>query len=80
MNALKKAFINAPILIHFNSNKQVLVKVDVFDYVFVGILSQYDDNDILHPIAFFSKKHFSTECNYEIYDKELMTIIRCFEK
>jgi ABC-type Zn uptake system ZnuABC Zn-binding protein ZnuA len=35
---------------------------------------------VLHPVAFFSKKHSETECNYEIYDKELMAIIRCFEE
>ena len=34
----------------------------------------------LHPVAFFSKKHSPAECNYEIYDKELMAIIRCFEE
>ena len=41
-------------------------------------MSQHDDNSILHPVAFFSKKHTPVECNYEIYDKELMAIIRCF--
>ncbi|KAG0161663.1 hypothetical protein PDIDSM_2095 [Penicillium digitatum] len=40
----------------------------------------YDDAGILHPIAFFSKKHSAAECNYEIYDKELLAIIRCFEE
>jgi len=34
----------------------------------------------LRPIAFFSKKHSVTEYNYEIYDKELLAIIRCFEE
>jgi hypothetical protein len=34
----------------------------------------------LRPVAFFSKKHSVTECNYEIYDKELLAIIRCFEE
>ena len=34
----------------------------------------------LHPVAFFSKKHSPTECNYEIYDKELMAIVRAFEE
>ena len=45
-----------------------------------GILSQRDDNGILHPVAFFSKKHSLAECNYEIYDKELIAIVRCFEE
>ncbi len=39
----------------------------------------YDKSGIIQPVAYFSKKHSPTECNYEIYDKELMAIIRCFE-
>ena len=57
-----------------------MVETDASDYVSAGILSQFDDNGILHPVAYFSKKHSSAECNYEIYDKELMAIIRAFEE
>jgi hypothetical protein len=31
-------------------------------------------------VTYFSKTLSSAECNYEIYDKELLTIIRCFEQ
>lgn len=31
-------------------------------------------------MAYFSKKYSPAECNYEIYDKELMAIIRAFEE
>jgi len=34
----------------------------------------------LRPVTFFSKKHSVTEYNYEIYDKELLAIIRYFEE
>ena len=43
-------------------------------------MSQYNANGILHLVTFFSKKHSPAECNYEIYDKELMAIIHCFEE
>ena len=43
-------------------------------------MSQYDNNGVLHPVAYLSKKYLPAECNYEIYDKELIAIIRCFEK
>ena len=56
------------------------METDASDYVSAGILSQYDDNGILHPVAFFSKKYSPAECNYEIHDKELMAIVRCFEE
>jgi hypothetical protein len=56
------------------------VETDASDYMSAGMLSQYNDDGILHPVAFFSKKHSPAECNYEIYDKELMAIIRAFKE
>ena len=38
------------------------------------ILLQYDSSGLLRPVAFYSEKHSPGECNYEIYDKELMAI------
>jgi len=60
--------------------KGLHIETDASDYVYAGSLSQLDDNGILHPIAFFSKKHTPAECNYEIYDKELLAIVRSFEE
>jgi hypothetical protein len=77
---LKKAFTMAPVLRHFDYERQIIVETDASDYVSAGVLSQYDDEGILHPVAFFSKKHTLAECNYEIYDKELMAIVRAFEE
>jgi hypothetical protein len=31
-------------------------------------------------VAFFSKKHSPAECNYDIYDKELMAFIKALEE
>jgi len=77
---LKKAFTSAPILRHFDYDREIIVETDASDYVSAGILSQHDDDGVLHPVAFYSKKHSPAECNYEIYDKELMAIIRAFEE
>ena len=79
-NALKKAFTSDVILRHYNSDLKIIVETDVSDYVSEGILSQYDKNDVLHLIAYFFKKHNSAECNYEIYDKELMIIVCTFKE
>jgi hypothetical protein len=65
---------------YFNYEKEVIVETDASDHVSAGILSQYDDDGVLRPVAFFSKKHFPQEVNYEIYGKELLAIIRAFEK
>ena len=77
---LKHRFISAPILMHFDVEKEIIVETNASDYFSAGIMSQYNDNGVLHPVAYFSKKHLPAECNYEIYDKELMAIIRCFEE
>jgi hypothetical protein len=76
---MKKTVTEAPILKHFDRTKTSYVEADASDYVTSGVLSQMDDDSILHPVAFFSKRLCPAECNYEIYDKELLAIIRCFE-
>jgi len=73
-------FITASILMHYNSNLLVTVKIDVFDYVVIEVMSQRDDNEQLRSVIYFSFKMLFTECNYEIYDKKLLAIIRAFEK
>lgn len=78
--SLKTAFTTAPILRHFDPDRHIVLETDASDYVSAGVLSQPDANGVLHPVAFYSKKHSPAECNYEIYDKELMAIVRSFEE
>ena len=77
---LKLTFIIAFILIHFDFDKKTWIETDVSNYVVVAILSQKKKNDQLHFVAFMSKKMSFAKCNYEIYDKKLLIIIRTFEK
>ena len=77
---LKKAFTNAPALAHFNPDLETWVETDASDYVVAAILSQRDLQGVLRPVAYLSKKMSPQECNYEIYDKELLAIVRAFEE
>jgi len=76
---MKKRMTEAPILRHFDQNREAILETDSSDYVNGGILSQYDDEGTLHPMAYYSKNLSPAECNYEIYDKKLLAIIRAFE-
>ena len=76
---MKKAVTSAPVLRHFDRERKAVLETDSSDYVNGGVLSQYDDDGVLHPVAFFSKSMLPAECNYEIYDKELLAIIKCLE-
>ena len=77
---LKQRVCEALILRHFDPNEQCFVEIDSSDYVNAGVLSQPDREGILHPVAYFSRRMSPAECNYKIYDKELLAIIRCFEE
>ncbi len=76
---LKDAVTRAPVLKHFDRTKEAVLETDSSDYVNGGVLSQYDDDGVLHPVAYYSKNLTPAECNYHIYDKELLAIIRCLE-
>jgi hypothetical protein len=77
---LKNTFTSAAILARFDPNCDVIVETDTSNYVSAGVLSQYDDDGILHPVAYFPKKHSQAEYNYEIYDKEPIAIVCTFEE
>jgi len=73
-------FTTAPTLRHFDHSREVVIETNASDYVSAGVLSQQDDEGALHPVALFLKKHSPAECNYDIYDKELMAIIKALEE
>jgi hypothetical protein len=72
---LKKFFVSAPLLHHLDSERKIVVETDASNLVIFRVLSQYDDDNILHPVAYFSRKHSLTEISCDIYDKELLAIV-----
>jgi hypothetical protein len=77
---LKHAFISAPVLAQFDPDKETVLETDSSGYCTGGIMSQYDNEGVLRPVAFFSKKNNPAECNYEIHDKEMLAIIKCLQE
>ena len=76
--SLKSAFCHPTFLPHPNEKKPFVVETDASDYAIGGILSQYNDENELCPVAFYSRQMISAEKNYEIYDKELLAVFACF--
>jgi len=76
---MKKRMIEVSILRHFDQNRKAILETDSFDYVNDDILSQYDDEETLHSMIYYSKNLSLAECNYEIYDKKLLAIICAFK-
>ncbi len=76
---LKQQMMTALVLKHFNSIRKVILKTNFLNYVNDEVLSQYNDENILHSVILYSKNMILAECNYEIYDKELLIIICCLK-
>jgi len=73
-------FATAPALCNFDHHREVIIETDASVSVSAGVLSQCNDEGVWHPVAYFSKKHTPAECNYDIYDKEVMVIITALEE
>ena len=73
---LKKRFTEEPVLAMPDHTKPFQIECDASKYATGVVLTQLDSNGDRHPCAFISKTFSLTERNYEIYDRELMAIIR----
>ena len=72
---LKVAFTTAPVLAHFHPDRPSTIETDASDFAIAAIISQPDENGVMHPIAFHSRKLTPPELNYEIHDKEMLAIV-----
>ena len=73
-------FTEISVLMQFNSNHKTIMKTDFFKYIIDELLQQYDDQDFLCLCVFFSCKNRDAECNYKIYNKKLLIIVKCLRE
>jgi len=71
---MKRCMIETFILRHFDQTHETILEINSFNYVNDEVLFQYNDKEVLHLIVFYSKNMSFAECNYKIYDKELLTV------
>lgn len=79
-NSLKTAFTTSPVLIMPDVQKPFRVESDASGFATEAVLSQQGDNNEWHPCAYLSQSMSPAERNYDIYDKELLSIIRALEE
>jgi len=78
---LKQNVTSAPVLISPDSTRPFRIEADSSDFATGAVLSQVSEEDgKWHPIAFYSKSLTPVEWNYKIHDKEMLAIIRAFQK
>lgn len=58
---------------------QIVIKTDTSNYVLRAILSLYFADSNIHSIAFHFYPFSASELNYNIHNKELLTIFEAFK-
>ena len=76
---LKERFTKEPILAAPDIDKKIRIEVDVSDYAMGSVLSMECEDGLWRPVAFLSKSLNETERNYEIYNKEMLAVMRGLE-
>jgi hypothetical protein len=77
---LKQAFTVAPVLAHFDPELKTWIETNLSNTVTAAVLSQVQTDGVLKPVAFILQKMLSAECNYAIYNKDLIAIVKAFEE
>ena len=77
---LKKRFTEEPVLMMPDQTRPFQIETDASKYATGAVLTQLDSNGDRHPVSFISKTLSPAERNYEIYDRELLAIIRALEE
>jgi hypothetical protein len=82
---LKQAFVKEPILKHFDTDLPTLVETDANDNVCAAVVSQQHEHPftgkpVWMPTSYYSKKMNPAERNYDIYDKELLAIVKTLKE
>ena len=77
---LKRCFTEEPVLMMPDQTKPFQIECNTSKYALGVVLTQVDGNGNRHPCAFISKTFSESERNYEIYDRELLAIIRALEE
>jgi hypothetical protein len=67
---LKHTFSSAPLLCHYNFSETAVLETNASDYAIGALLPVQQ-----RPCTFYSHKMNPAEINYNIHDKELLTIV-----
>ena len=77
---LKKRFTEAPVLLMPDKAKAFTVESDASKFATGAVLRQADINGDMHPCGYLSQSLDAAQRNYEIYDRELLGIVRALEE
>ncbi len=78
-NTLKARFLKAPVLLMPDNAKPFLIECDTSKYATGAVLHQRDVNGDWKTCGCISQSFNAAQYNYEIYDCELLSVVRALE-
>ena len=75
---LRTKLTTAPVLVYFDPLAPTKMGTDSTKYICSGILSQQCQDGKWRPVAYQSKTMSDAECNNDIHEKKLLTIVQAF--
>ena len=78
-DSIKQQFCTEPILKVYDPDLPTQIEVNASGFARGGILSQKNDDGLWHPVVYCSQSMGKEECNYEIYNREMLGLIRALE-
>jgi hypothetical protein len=78
-DGIKTAMTSAPVLAIPTQDDLICLECNASDYAIGAVLSQ-NQQGLWHPLGYISSSMSETECNYEVYDKELSSIMQALEE
>jgi len=76
---LKRVFTIKLVLAALDLDKKFRVEANASNYATGEVLSMKCSDEMWRPVTFISKSLSNTERNYEIYNKEILAVVRCLE-
>ena len=76
---LKQRFTMAPVMRMPDTTQLFVIESDASLITTAAVLRQQDINGDWHPVVYLSQSLLPAERNYEIYDRELLAIVRALE-
>jgi hypothetical protein len=67
--SLKTSFTTTPIFIHADPSTPFVLEMDTSNFALVVILSQHGEDNLLHPVGFYSHKFFPIELTMRFMTK-----------
>ena len=77
---LKEMFLSTPVIKMPDTTKPFFIMINASLTASGGVLMQKDSNGDLHPCAYHSATFSLAEQNYDIYDRELITVIQALKE